>query len=74
MADEVEITIEITTMSDEQIAAAWAAKCKITDEAVEKLFKEGFNSLDAIKLIESEDLAKTKISRGQQKLIIAAVE
>ena len=41
---------------------------------MEKLFEEGFNSLDAIKLIEPDDLPKSKISKGQRKLIIASVE
>ena len=43
------------------------------EDAVEKMIKERFSSLTAIKLLEMEDLAKTKISRGQQKLILASV-
>ena len=35
--------------------------------------KEGFCSLEAIKLLEIEEWAKTKISRGQQKLILASI-
>ena len=40
---------------------------------MEKLFKEGFTSMEALELIDSDDLAKTKIPRGQQKLILANV-
>ena len=69
----VENIIEIETMTDEEVVATWATQNKITQDAVEKLFKEGFNSLQAISLIDTDDLARTKIPRGQQKLILASV-
>lgn len=65
--------VEIRTMTDEEYVSHWAAQNKISSEATEKLFKEGFTSMEALKLIDSEDLGKTKIPRGQQKLILAAV-
>lgn len=61
-------------MAHEEKAKAWAVQHKICDEAVLELFEEGFNSLEAIKLLEPDDLSKTKISRGQKKLIIASVQ
>ena len=70
----VENYVEIQTMSAEEAAKAWAVQHRINEDAVEKLFEEGFNSLDAIKLIEPDDLPKSKISKGQRKLIIASVE
>ena len=77
MAEQDELSIgnnvEIQTMPKEAAAKAWAAQHRINDDAVEKLFEEGFNSLDAIKLIEPDDLAKSKISKGQRKLIIECV-
>lgn len=66
--------IEIQTMSASEAAKAWAAKNKIDEDAVERLFEEGFNSLDAIRLLEPDDLPKSKISKGQRKLIIASVQ
>ena len=70
--EPVQNIVEIT-MTEEEAVFNWAAKHNIMEDAVEKLIKEGFSSLTAIKLLEMEDLAKTKISRGQQKLILASV-
>ena len=43
---------------------------------MEKLRVEGFTSMDALKLIDRNDLCKAKLAipRGQQKLVIAAVQ
>ena len=71
--DEIENVIEISTLSDEEVVLNWAARGKISQDAIEKLFKEGFTSMEAMLLLEDEDLARTKIPRGQQKLILAAV-
>ena len=71
--DKIENVIEISTLSDEEVVLNWAARGKISQDAIEKLFKEGFTSMEAILLLEDEDLARTKIPRGQQKLILAAV-
>ena len=65
--------IELRTLTDEEIALNWAAGNKISLDSMEKLFKEGFTSMEALELIDSDDLAKTKIPRGQQKLILANV-
>ncbi|MEW8548569.1 MAG: hypothetical protein AB2693_34135 [Candidatus Thiodiazotropha sp.] len=65
--------IEIRTMTDEECVNNWAAQNKISAEAIERLFKEGFTSMEALKLVDSDDLSRTKISRGQQKLILASV-
>lgn len=70
----VENDIEIQAMSASEAAKAWAAKNRIDEDAVERLFEEGFNSLDAIRLLEPDDLPKSKISKGQRKLIIASVQ
>ena len=53
--------VEIQTMSAEEAAKAWVVQHRINEDAVEKLFEEGFNSLDAIKRIEPDDLPKSKI-------------
>lgn len=73
-AEEVVNVLEIRTSTNEEMVAAWTAENNISDEAREKLLKEGFTSIDAIKLIEMDDLVKTKIPRGQQKLIFASVQ
>lgn len=43
---------------------------KISEDSVKKLFKEGFALMEAIQLIDGNDLGRTKILRGQQKLIL----
>lgn len=65
--------IEIRTMSDEECVSSWAVQNKISSDAIERLFKEGFTSMEALKLLDSDDLGRTKIPRGQQKLILASV-
>ena len=37
------------------------------------MIKEGFDSMEALVLIDSDDLAQTKIQRGQQKLLLKAL-
>ena len=70
----VEDIVEIHTMTDDQIVVAWAAQCKISQEAVEKLVSEGFASMEAIHLLDREDMKRSKLRMGQQKLILAAVQ
>ena len=55
----VENFVEIQTMSAEEAAKTWAVQHKINVDAVERLFEEGFNSLEAIRLIEADDLSKS---------------
>ena len=62
--------VEIQTKSAKEAAEARAVQHRIIKDALEKLFKEGFNYLEAIKLIEADDLQKSKISKGQRTLII----
>ena len=51
----------------------WAAHHKISGKTVDLLIKEGFDSMEALILIDSDDLAQTKIQRGQQKLLLKAL-
>ena len=52
-----------------EAAKIWVVQHRINEDALEKLFEEGFNSLEAIKLIEADDLPESKISKGQRNLI-----
>lgn len=71
--DFTENVITITTMTPEEVVADWARENMISDGAVDKLFEEGFNSLQALRLLDEEDLSKVKIPRGQKKLILDSV-
>ena len=50
----------------------WAAAHKISADCVKVLVKDGFTSMEAICLLEKEDLG-AKIPRGQHRLILQAV-
>ena len=60
-------------MTPEEVVVEWVQENKINAGAVEKLFEEGFTSLEALKLLDEEDLSKSKIPRGQKKLILSCV-
>ena len=51
----------------------WAAENKITTKAVDILVKEGFNSMEAVALLDADDLGQSKMPRGQQKLLLKAL-
>lgn len=59
--------------SDFEQVEQWATQMKISPDAVKLLFKDGFTSMEAVTLLDRDDLAFTKIPRGQQKLILKAV-
>ena len=66
MPDEPQVS------EDEQAIHEWATRQKISPEALKFLVKDGFTSLQALELLEQEDLSP-KIPRGQQRLIMQAV-
>ena len=59
--------------TDEECVISWAVQNKISSDAIERLFKEGFTSKEAMKVLDSDALGRTKIPRGQQNLILASV-
>ena len=69
-----ENVIEIRTLYDEEIVINWVTQKKISKDTIDKLFKEGFTSMEAMLLLEDEDISRTKIPRVQQKLILAAIQ
>ena len=68
-----ENVLEIMTLSPEDIVKQWASENQISEDAVGRLFEEGFTSLKAIRLLDADDLSKSKIPRGQKKLILDCV-
>ena len=61
--------VEITSLTPEQLVLQWASQNKIGEEADTRLFEEGFTSLEAIRLLDADDLSRSKISWGQKKLL-----
>ena len=66
-------------MTDTEVLAEgelreWPTAHNITAKIVNLLVKDGFSSMDAIELLDKEDLAQSKIPRGQQKLLLKALQ
>ena len=57
----------------EEALREWAASEKITAKTVDLVIKEGFNSMEALVLVDQEDLLQAKIPWGQQKLLLKAL-
>ena len=68
-----EKVIQFTSLTPEQLVSKWAMENKISEDAVAKLLEEGFTSLEAIRLLDADDLSRSKISRDQKKLILECV-
>ena len=68
-----ENVIQFTSLTPEQLVSKWDMENKISEDAVAKLLEEGFTSLEAIRLLDADDLSRSKISRGQKKLILECV-
>ena len=51
----------------------WATTHKITAKTVDLFAKDGFRSMDAVELLDKEDLSQSNIPRGQQKLVLKAL-
>lgn len=58
--------------ADEAAVNEWATAHKISQDCVKLLIKDGFTSMDAVALLEKEDLGP-KVPRGQNRLILQAV-
>ena len=64
-------------MTDTEVAAEtelreWATARKITAKTVDLLVKDGFSSMHAVELLDKDNLAQSKITRGTQKLLLKA--
>ena len=60
-------------MAHETELRKWAAENKITTKAMDILVKEGFDSMEAVALLDASDLGQSKMPYGQQKLLIKAL-
>ncbi|KAK2144921.1 hypothetical protein NP493_4089g00002 [Ridgeia piscesae] len=66
-------------MTDTEVVAEgelreWATAHNITSKTVDLLVKDGFTSMDALELLDKEDLSQSKIPRGQQKLLLKSLQ
>lgn len=66
MADEAQIRSDVAQLTQ------WAARKKISEQALDVLTSMGFTSMESMAGIAMEDMKKTAIPIGQQKLICKA--
>ena len=70
MVNALDILEILTDMTDEEIVTQFCLANKVTKTATEELVKHGFTSLEALKLVEMDDLSSKKIPKGQRWLIL----
>ena len=56
-------------LTDEEIVTQFCLQNKVSKTATDELLKRGFTSLEALKLVQLDDLSSEKIPRGQRRLI-----
>ena len=61
------------TITDEERVVQFCLQNKVSKSATDELIKRGFTSLEALKLVELDDLGSEKIPRGQRRLILHIV-
>ena len=66
--------IEQTEVDSETTLRLRAVGQNITGKTVDMLVKEGFCSIEALTLVDGEDLSRTNIPGGQQKLVLKAIQ
>lgn len=59
----------VSDLSDMDILIQYCLQNKVNKTAVDELLKRGFDSLDALKLVNMEDLSSQHIPMGQRRLI-----
>ena len=72
MADQKSENTDVGTvsdLSDTDILIQYCLQNKVNKTAVDELLKRGFDSLDALKLVNMEDLRSQHIPMGQRRLI-----
>ena len=67
--ESAENTVTLSDMSAMDILIQYCLENKVNKTAVDELLKRGFDSLDALKLVNMEDLSSQHIPMGQRRLI-----
>ncbi|CAC5404287.1 unnamed protein product [Mytilus coruscus] len=75
MSDDEDVTFMTTAdrQSSDKVRA-WANVMKLTEATADAILELGFNSMEALSLIEADDLIETNIPIGQKKLLLKAVK
>lgn len=59
----------VTELSDQDLLIQYCLQNKVNKTAIDELLKRGYDSLDALKLVNMEDLSSQHIPMGQRRLI-----
>ncbi|XP_076108317.1 integrase/recombinase xerD homolog [Mytilus galloprovincialis] len=75
MSDDEDITFMTTSerQSFDKVKA-WASVMKLTEATADAIVELGFSSMEALSLIEANDLVETNIPIGQKKLLLKAIK
>ncbi|CAC5372678.1 unnamed protein product [Mytilus coruscus] len=65
--------LDKSQMSDADKVLKWAEAKKLSEATASTLLQLGFDSLEALALLTQDDLSKSKLPIGQQKLLIKSV-
>ncbi|MEW8561399.1 MAG: hypothetical protein AB2541_04815, partial [Candidatus Thiodiazotropha sp.] len=68
-AEATENMATVGDLSDQDIMIRYCLESKINKTAIDELLKRGFDSLNALRLVNIEDLSSQNIPMGQRRLI-----
>ena len=74
--DQLEVTgqASVSDLADEDVLINFCLQSKIAKPAIDELLKRGFHSLEALALVDGDDITTPKIPIGQRKLILHVAE
>lgn len=64
----------LSDLSDKDVVINYCLQNKVEKGAIDELLKRGYTSLEALRLVEVEDLVSPKIPKGQRRLIITIAD
>lgn len=74
MSDNVDSDREVEIFNDSDRVKLWAATMKLNDNTSLELLRHGFDTMEAISMIEPEDMPTFNIPLGQQKVLLKALQ
>ncbi|CAC5370803.1 unnamed protein product [Mytilus coruscus] len=73
MSNDEEITFMASSDKLSDKVGPWAGVMKLSEDTTNKILKLGFENMEAVSLIEADDLTETNTPIGQRKLLLMAV-
>ncbi|CAG2248787.1 unnamed protein product [Mytilus edulis] len=73
MSNDEEITFMASSDRPSDKVRTWAGVMKLSERTTETILELGFENMEAVSLIEADDLAETNMPIGQRKLLLRTV-